>query len=737
MNSPEMARRLKRITRLSMLDDEVLADLARVVTAEKHDPGFVICQQGEPGDKFYAIEFGDVLVQHVIGDEEITVAHLFEGDVFGERALAESILPRTARITANTPVELLALHRKDYRQLVQEHPSLERILVGPEVVPLLGQVRLFSRLSREELTALSEYTGVLFYPPGRRVVEQGDIGTTMFVVIAGDLVAYRLDERGQTRPVKALRKGDVFGQTSLLIGEPRDATVMTRTYAELCYLNRPSFDAFSAAYPNVQNKLQVRPDVERKRTARPFPGQDKDEFIEIMDSKHWMAFLTAVARPVLWLGLFGIVLAVVDSFWLGSVRQAMGLTWLPVALTMLWVLAAVAVFAWHWVDWRNDYHIVTTQRVIHIENVLWRSTYRDEVPIRQVQNVSVERDLWGGLLGYGHVCITTAGAAGGMVSLEYVYEPEAFEQTIFEQLARAQYRAAVAERAELRRAIRQTIGLSVLEEEVKEEPPPEKPERLSWTALLTQNPLTRRLHKTATESGLATFLRRPHLPKQEIRLDDRVVWRKHWGILLKVTYRPLLTCLLFFGLTLVATAGWLEWFTLLGISPSLFRGALLALILSLIAALGWLAWEVEDWRNDLYIVTNTHIIDIERITPILLKERKRQASLDNIQNTRASTEGFWAGRLKWGDVIIETAGEGTFEFKQVRNPNKVQAEIDKRREAHRARQRREQVDRQRADLAKWFSVYHDVMRAEEARTRWQKEPPPQIWLEGPEEQNES
>ncbi len=737
MNMPQMVLRLKRITRLSMLDDAALADLALVVTAERFAPGTLICEQGEPGEKFYAIEFGNVLVQNIVGDERVTVARLSDGDVFGERALAEA-LPRTADVVAETMVDLLGLHRDDFERLLPRHSCLQRIQVGPEVVPLLGQVPLFSQLWQEELTALAEHVGVVFYPPGRQVVEQGETGTTMYVVIEGDLVAYRLDERGQTRPVKALKKGDAFGETSLLIGEPRDATVLTKTYAELCYLNKPSFDGFSEAHPDVQERLQVRPDVARKRTAEPFAGQNPGEFIEIKESKHWMAFLLAVAFPTFWLILGGVALAIMDSLWLSALTETSSLAWLPVVLTMLWVVAAVAVSGWYWIDWRNDYHIVTTQRIIHIENVLGRRTRREEVPIQQVQNVDVERDLWGSLLGYGHLRITTAGAAGGRLDLGYVLEPEAFERAIFEQIGRARYRAVVAERAELRREIRRSMGLSVLEEEVEEEPLPAKPERPSWLALLTHNPLARRLHKTLTESGPALFLRRPHLPRQVIHEQDRVIWRKHWGILLRVTYQPLLLCLTLFGFLSAAAAGGLGWFNPLNLSSALFGGALLASAAALFIALGWLAWEVEDWRNDLYIVTDTHIIDIERATPILLRESRRQASLDNIQNTKATTTGFWAGLLKLGDVIIETAGEGTFEFKQVRNPAQVQAEIDRRREAYRVTQQREQTERQQAGMAKWFSVYHDVMREEEARARWQaRESPPQIWTEESEGQDES
>lgn len=736
MDSPEILQKLRRIPRLALLDDAALADMAAVFTAERYPLGAVICKEGEPGDRLYAIELGEVTVKTRSGDQEVVVTHLSEGDDFGERALVED-LPRTATITAETPVHLLSLHREDYQLLAQKHPSLKRAFGGPEMIPLLRRVRLFSRLSQRELAALSGYVGFVFYAPERRVVEQGDMGTTMYMVSQGELVAYRLDERGRSRPVKALKQGDAFGETSLLIGEPRDATVITKTYAEMCYLHKASFDKFLKSHPYVRHKLLIRPEVEYKRRAKHFPGQKPGESVEIMDGKHWVAFLQALVRPAMWLALGGAALLAMDVFWLGAAGEAMGLTGLLSALTMIWVLAAVTVFGWHWVDWRNDYHIVTSQRVIHIENVLWRTTSRVEVPIHQVQNVRIERALWGGVLDYGRVRIATAGAAGGLMDLKYVRDPETFQYAIFEQMRRAQYRAMVAERAELRRAIRRAIGLSVLEEDIKGESPPAKAERLNWFALLTQNWLAKRLRKTMTESGLATFLRRPHLPRMEIRQDTQVIWRRHWGILLTTTYRPLLVCLLILGLSLAIVAGQAGWFILLDLVPSLANVILLALFLSLVPALGWLAWKVEDWRNDLYIVTDTHIIDIER-TPLLLKETKRQASLDNIQNTKASTKGFLAGLLKLGDVTIETAGEGTFTFTRVRNPAKVQQEINKRRDAYRANLRQQQVEQQRADMARWFSAYHEVLNEEQARARRQAaELPPKVWIEGSERQDES
>jgi len=710
MNLPEMVQRLKRIVRLSILDDDMLTDLAVVVAVERHPAGTVICRQGEPGDKFYAIEVGQVLVRTKVGEQEVDVARLSGRDVFGERALMGA-LPRTATVMAETSVDLLTLDRADYENLLEKHPSLEQILVGSEVPPLLRRVLLFSRLSDRELKALCEYVGVQVYPSGRLVVAEGDMGTTMYMVIKGDLVAYRLDERGRRRPVRAFKEGEAFGETSLLVGEPRDATVITKTYAELCYLNKASFDEFLKAYPDVQGRLQVRADVERKWRAKPFPGQNRGEIIATKDSKHWMVFVRAAMRPV-WLWMLGGVILAFHIFGL-DLTGIVGA--LLVALTALWLLIAVAVVTWHVIDWRNDFYIITSQRVIHIERVLLRAKATDVMPIEQVQDVGIDRDLWGKLWGYGRVRITSAAAARGAMNLVFVRAPESFQQSIFEQMRRARFRVELTERAEIQRTIKEVLGLTPPEDFTEGRPSRDEDRLPSWLTLLAQSQLVEWLRQIITESGVMVLLRRPHLPRQEIREADRVIWRKHWWFLLATTYRPLLACLVF-SAALVAVV-WLGWFSSLELPQSLLVGAFFFLSLSLTAALLRLAWQVEDWRNDQYIVTDTHIIDTER-SPLFLKESVRQASLEKIQTTSASTKGFWAGVLNLGDVIIETAGEeGSLTFTQVQNPDRVQAEIDRRREAYRASLRRQERGGRHVEISRWLSAYDDVKCEEETRAR--------------------
>jgi hypothetical protein len=98
-----------------------LEHLAGRLVPLRHEPGTVIVQQGEAGDRFFIVAEGDVEVS----EDGRVIAELGTGDYFGEISLIRDV-PRTATVTAKTPVVLYALDRDDFLAAVTSHaPSAE------------------------------------------------------------------------------------------------------------------------------------------------------------------------------------------------------------------------------------------------------------------------------------------------------------------------------------------------------------------------------------------------------------------------------------------------------------------------------------------------------------------------------------------------------------------------------------------------------------------------------------
>src|SRR5207244_517033 len=76
---------------------------------------------------------------------------------------------------------------------------------------------------------------------GELVVRQGEASTAMFFVEEGRLRALWQTEEGKRGDVAYIRRGDFFGERSLLLGAPRAVSVEAVTPATLLVLHEPEF----------------------------------------------------------------------------------------------------------------------------------------------------------------------------------------------------------------------------------------------------------------------------------------------------------------------------------------------------------------------------------------------------------------------------------------------------------------------------------------------------------------
>lgn len=115
----------------------------------------------------------------------------------------------------------------------------------------LAQVPLFSGLAPRHLKRLADLTEEQRYMEGSRVVREGDIGDTFYVIFAGE--AKVTSRTG--RVVNRLRPGDFFGEISLLDGGPRTASVVADTPLTMLALPRNAFLKMIRQEPEVGVKL--------------------------------------------------------------------------------------------------------------------------------------------------------------------------------------------------------------------------------------------------------------------------------------------------------------------------------------------------------------------------------------------------------------------------------------------------------------------------------------------------
>jgi hypothetical protein len=185
-----------------------------------------------------------------------------------------------------------------------------------------------------------------------------------------------------------------------------------------------------------------------------------------------------------------------------------------------------------------------------------------------------------------------------------------------------------------------------------------------------------------------------------------ITYRKHPWTLVVESRIPLALLAALGLLTLIRivglSTGWLSFLPLNG----LVCGVELIVALPL---LFWVYYRFEDWRNDIYQVTNDSILDIER-KPFLGREERRQAPLEGMLNVEVKRPSLMANLLNYGDVIVQTGGAtGELTFDHVFDPLTIQQDLWRKFEMLQNSKREAEAARRRAEIAVWFAEYQKVL----------------------------
>ena len=96
---------------------------------------------------------------------------------------------------------------------------------------ILKKISLFELLDEDEIEKLSSTTHSEFYEKGRKIIQQGESGNSMYILAEGLLDVYIKTGNKETGDIRVglITPGQFFGEMSLFTGEDRSATVSAVT----------------------------------------------------------------------------------------------------------------------------------------------------------------------------------------------------------------------------------------------------------------------------------------------------------------------------------------------------------------------------------------------------------------------------------------------------------------------------------------------------------------------------
>jgi len=114
---------------------------------------------------------------------------------------------------------------------------------------------LFSSFGTEALKEILSSTRLRTYDEGDIVVTEGEAGSSLFLIVAGEVKVFTKGERGEHLPLAELSAGDFFGEVSVLSGKPRTATITAKTPVTAIELTKDDVDRISSEFPEVPRIL--------------------------------------------------------------------------------------------------------------------------------------------------------------------------------------------------------------------------------------------------------------------------------------------------------------------------------------------------------------------------------------------------------------------------------------------------------------------------------------------------
>ncbi len=117
-------------------------------------------------------------------------------------------------------------------------------------IELLKGVPLFSECSKSELASIAQVADEIGFPAGRTLIEEGKPGREFFVIAEGTV-----EVRRGGRKVPPRGDSNSFGETALLTGKPRNATVTTTSPVRALVITDRAFKGLLQNVPSLPPKL--------------------------------------------------------------------------------------------------------------------------------------------------------------------------------------------------------------------------------------------------------------------------------------------------------------------------------------------------------------------------------------------------------------------------------------------------------------------------------------------------
>lgn len=536
-------------------------------------------------------------------------------------------------------------------------------------VAALKKSHLFRGLDENQLSWIAGQFEEVYCTEKQVLYSQGDPADGFYFVFKGQVEAKHRVNKIEKKDGSFVQ-GDFFGEGALILRRKRSNTATALQGTVLLKLDSISFKRIIEKIPALHQRFEI---VIRSRDMAgrmKFPWLSENETVYLLSRQHGIVLIQRLLVPII---LMSLTLIVLGTAYMNS-TAGLSSFWLAIGLGLVTMLGLWAL--WRYIDWSNDYYIITNRRVVWLEKVVGFYDSRQEATLENLLSVNTQTGLVGRTFGFGDVIVRTF---TGEILFDSINDPLHAAAMVEEYWGRTKNEQQEVQRAVLRDSLRKKIA-----------PPPQE-EQAAPAAAAAARSVSK---KTSNATGLqpVTF---EYFLKTHWEINNIVTYRKHLFILAARSFLPLGTL----ALAVFLFSYWL------------FNGGVLTVgvVALVLLAFGviflWWTYNYVEWANDLYIITPEQIVDIYR-KPLGM-ENRQSAPLENILSVSYERKGIFGILFNFGTVKI-AVGEINLDFLNVFNPTGVQQEVVRRMNMRITKKKEADTMAERERMAEWLAAYHQV-----------------------------
>ncbi|MCX7817110.1 MAG: acetate/propionate family kinase [Syntrophales bacterium] len=119
----------------------------------------------------------------------------------------------------------------------------------------IQSIYVFSDLKPDDINTLINSTQSLHFPKGSRIIKFGEMNRFLWILTSGEAEVMVPTEDGSEESIATLKSGDIFGEMSILTGEPTIASIITKSDVSVLKVPRETISQIITKNPSMLMKL--------------------------------------------------------------------------------------------------------------------------------------------------------------------------------------------------------------------------------------------------------------------------------------------------------------------------------------------------------------------------------------------------------------------------------------------------------------------------------------------------